>query len=103
MYGAERVIVLPQSALEQDDVSRGGLDEGLVLPAARANVASIDSLVVEPLRTRTLVGANEPDAGPVDVPARAHRLPYAYEAQTDVVASQQLTDDLTQERQILAQ
>ena len=101
MYGAERVVALPKGTLEQYDLPRDGLNKGAFSHPARVKIATIDILVVKPLCTRALVGAHEPDADPVDVPARAHGATYPGKAQTGRRTAQQLANDLAQQRQIL--
>ena len=95
MYGAERVVALPQGTLEQHDLSRDGLNKGTFFHPARAKIATINVLVVKPLRTRALVGAHQPDADPVDVPARAHGVTDPGKAQTGRLTAQQFVNYFT--------
>ena len=94
-------IALPQAALQQShgeagnalDLRPGAEQARLFIgqPAcATTQLAAIDAGIVQPFRARPPVGAQQADADPVHVQARAHGLVDYLQAQADMGAVQQI-------------
>jgi hypothetical protein len=77
MHGTEWVVTLPEGALEQHDLSWGGLNNSAICHSVRVKVETLDVLAIQPFCSSPLVGADEADTDTVEVPTRTHGVPHS--------------------------